>query len=237
MVTQLPNLHLQQAVQQLAYQEEFSQIATLLSRFGLHQSIGSRFIGRLQPHQVHRQTLSDIGMDWSKKTQVLNTLFPGIGAFPKRMAALREGQKWLESEGTSQLSPDVDISSYRGLFEYLPRGLAAMFFAPFPNELGGRRGVAGVLKSLSVIESLLLYLLAYFGARGSWRMIRARSPVGWFLLIYLGMGSVILALTMVNLGNLFRYRVPFLLALAILACVGGLPEIWHRPGSRRRIAV
>lgn len=150
--------------------------------------------------------------------------------FPKTISALRDGQ--MAAAGHSQIYPEADLSSFPKIFAYLPKGLAFTFFAPFPWQTFDTRGVAGILKTFSLMEMPLIYLLFPFGFIGSWTLIRSGNASGWFLLVYFLIGVVVLALTMVNLGNLFRYRLPFVLALFFLASLGGLPEVLQRVKAR-----
>lgn len=146
--------------------------------------------------------------------------------FPATISSLRAGQ--LTAAGHSPIYPEADLSSFPKIFAYFPKGLLITLLAPFPWQAFHNEGVAGMLKSFSLVEMFFIGLLIPFGLNGSWRLIRSGYASGWFLVMYLFIGSSVLALSMVGLGNLFRYRVHFLLALIILANSGGLPEVLQR---------
>lgn len=146
--------------------------------------------------------------------------------FPATISSLRAGQ--LTAAGHSPIYPEADLSSFPKIFAYFPKGLLITFFAPFPWQAFHNEGVAGMLKSFSLVEVFFIGLLIPFGLNGSWGLIRSGYAPGWFLVMYLFIGSSVLALSMAGLGNLFRYRVPCFLALIILANAGGLPEFLQR---------
>ena len=49
----------------------------------------------------------------------------------------------------------------------------------------------------------------------------------WFLGLYMLTGYTMLALTIVNLGSIFRYRIPFFLVCMVLGSIG-LADVWGR---------
>lgn len=140
-----------------------------------------------------------------------------LADFPGAVASLRLGQK-IGAPGFSRIAPDADVSTYPHIIRYLPYGLAVTVLAPYPWEIVERTGDAGVFKKLSVVEMLFIYGVLALGVQGAWRMARRADPLAIFLIAYFGSGVLVLALTMVNLGSLFRYRSPYLLAPLLFAC-------------------
>jgi len=152
-----------------------------------------------------------------------------LADFPATISSLRGDMRLkvgqLTSPGHSVIHPEADLSSYPAILAYLPQGLGTALFAPFPWQVLDDQGAAGRLKVLSFLEMLVIYILVFFGAIESWKLLRQWSAPGWFLVAYLSSGMVVLSLTMVNLGSLLRYRVPFLMALLVIASLGSLPRV------------
>ena len=153
-----------------------------------------------------------------------------LARFPENISSLRSERKVVVINPV--LFPDADLSSFPKIFAFLPKGLFVAFLAPLPWEAFGAHGVAGVLKSLSLVELLLICLLIPFGVRGGWTLLRSKNALAWLLLIYMAIGYIVLALVLVNLGNLFRLRVPFFVVMLLLASAGGLFESVRQFGVR-----
>jgi len=155
---------------------------------------------------------------WWSSVELARRLAVDLRRFPETLSNMRIGL--MPSAGHSPIDPDVRFSAFGDVLYYLPRSGAYFFLSPFPWQVFDTGGVAGVLKSASILEPALVSVLLAFAAVGTWRLLRARNAGAYVLLLYLLIGSTALGLTMVGLGSLFRYRVPFLLVLFVLAGVG-----------------
>ncbi len=128
------------------------------------------------------------------------------------------------AKGHSAIDPGVDISYITGMASYLPKGVLVAYFAPFPWQWFDVGGNTGYFKMAAAVEVVLFYVLLpsiWLGLRELWRR---RSLGGMFLVSYVVLVSLPIALIVANLGTLFRLRVMFLAPLLIVAAIGGLPR-------------
>ncbi len=138
---------------------------------------------------------------------------------PANITSLRGGQKAVAKH--SLLYPDVDLSSFQNIVGFLlPEGLWTIAFAPFPNEWLKPGVRTGKLRPYAAIEMGMIYVLSFFGLIGLVIVARQDRALAWFFVAYMLLGYTVLALTMVSLGNVFRYRVPFFVSVMLLASVG-----------------
>jgi len=139
---------------------------------------------------------------------------------------LRRGM--ISTGGHSLVDPTVAFSNLWNVLAYLPRGLAVAFLAPFPWQWFDNEGATGIFRSFSAIEVILVYLLLPAVIASCWTFLRRHWEEGWFLFIFVALTASLLALTVANLGTLFRLRLQFLLPLLIMVGIGGLPGPYRR---------
>lgn len=188
-----------------------------LFSFSSVTAVTARPLLNVQPTEKAVQP-TEKAVQWVRKTAA--NFVTDLRDLPKTVSSLREGQ--LSAAGHTRIYPEASLSSFGKIFFYLPRGLAHFFLAPFPWQSFDSQGASGILISFARVEMFLIYFLIPFGLVGSWRVHRSGNAASLFLLVYFFIGAVVLSLTIVNVGNLFRYRVP--LFLAPLVCVScGIP--------------
>ena len=138
---------------------------------------------------------------------------PEAASLPEYLGLLRKDV--LKQSGTSNLDPQVRIRTFPQLLGYLPRGLAFLFFGPFPwrsLSIGNR----GFLFGLAGVETLMNYLfLPAIGLcfRTLWK---SREAKGWLLLSFVFLLAGPLAVAVPNMGTLFRLRLQLFVPLAVL---------------------
>ena len=152
---------------------------------------------------------------------------------PDKMNDLRQG--FINTGGKSIIDPKVEVGTPLSAVRYLPRSLVLVFLAPFPRQWFEIGGDTAVFRRLASIEMILIYLLLV-GCLCRWRELRpylgAQTAVlGCFILLV----AVPMALTVANLGTLFRLRLQFLMPLLVLISVVDIPQFYlGLPGRLRR---
>jgi 4-amino-4-deoxy-L-arabinose transferase-like glycosyltransferase len=136
-----------------------------------------------------------------------------------RLSELRQGWLQFNKDAGSNIDSDVEFATMGDVVRYLPRAWAIGFLAPFPNywfASGKQVGLTGRL--FSGCEMLLTYIAELLALFGLWR---ARSNLSaWLLAGSIIMGITALALGVINLGSLYRFRYVFLILMIILAVHG-----------------
>jgi len=105
------------------------------------------------------------------------------------------------SAGSAFLA-DFEISNIFTFLMFLPLGLLYAFFSPFPWQM------LKISQITAVIEMFLWYFLikfAFVGGKVALGYINKRKQV-LFILVFVILGFIILALTEGNVGTLFRHR-------------------------------
>ncbi len=143
---------------------------------------------------------------------------------------------YLSTGGTSSFGTDVQFRSLGDVVAFLPHGLAYALFAPFPWDWPPPNGETGVFKTASVGETLLLMGVSPFLLVGAVRAARSRRIEAWILLLFGTATLVALALTVTNLGILFRLRLSALIPLFVLGSTYGLPVEPERGDAEPRRA-
>lgn len=111
---------------------------------------------------------------------------------------------------------ELPMLSLTDALQYLPRGLATVFFAPFPWQWVGGGEPLNVMRPLAGLEMMIIYFLLPSLAVCLWNLWRKRDIRGWFLLVFILGQAVVFAIAIPNLGTLFRLRLQLLFPLMIL---------------------
>jgi hypothetical protein len=132
--------------------------------------------------------------------------------------------------GASSFATDVQFRNAWETAVSVPRSLAYAFYAPFPWEWFSPGGDTGAFKSLAGIETVLMIALTPFLLLGILRAARSRRADTWMILIFGVITIVALAMTVTNLGTLFRLRLEPLTSFFIVAAAYGInAETLRRP--------
>jgi hypothetical protein len=167
----------------------------------------------------------------SSKQQIGLSLFMGLMLFGAALLAYQQlglGAQWIESAGFEALQthrtnlayggsafqPDADVSSsLRGL-QYLPKGLAFFFLAPFPWRIGS------TLTLITLPEMVVWYSLLPFVVSGAIHLLRTRFVATQPLILFVVLTGSVYALVEGNAGTAYRHRAQLILFMLIFASVG-----------------
>lgn len=128
---------------------------------------------------------------------------------------------YADSVGASNVWADVQFRHGWDMVAFLPRGLALALYAPFPWDWFTPGRDTGALKVFAGVEVLLMVILTPFVLVGIVRAMRSRRMDACLLMIFSVMLIVSLALTVTNVGTLFRYRLQGLIPLFIFVSAFG----------------
>jgi hypothetical protein len=133
---------------------------------------------------------------------------------------------------------DVGFESAIDVIGYTPRALQIALFAPFPSQWFAAvpGDLSAMQRRVSVLEMLVIYVGLAFLPISVWRW--RRVPALWLILVFCLVMMLILALTIPNIGALYRYRYPYLLLLVALGLAGAAVAVpwlsrWRWPGLVR----
>jgi len=133
----------------------------------------------------------------------------------------------------SNIDKDVDFCKSEDLIRYIPRALQVALFAPFPTSWLAveRRNSSSLEVYISSIEMLYCYiaycgLLYWLASYRRWKMALV-IPVAFALGL-----TLLLGLTVANLGTLYRMRFPFMMIFVSL----GMAGLFQFAKSKLRIA-
>ena len=97
---------------------------------------------------------------------------------------------------------------------FLPIGLLAAFFAPFPWQLGS------LSQASSLPEMMIFYLLTPLMFYGAIHLIKKRMIEGWIIIVYVAIVALVLSSIEGNMGTLFRHRCIALPLFFVLIGIG-----------------
>jgi hypothetical protein len=124
--------------------------------------------------------------------------------------------------GGAGIDLEIDFKSAYDVLVYLPRALQIGFLAPFPDFWfsQGPRQVGSAMRAASALEMVFVYAALLGLPILVWR--RRRQPVLWLLLFVCAGMLVVYALSVPNVGALYRFRYPFLMPLVCMGVAGWL---------------
>jgi len=131
--------------------------------------------------------------------------------------------------GASRFATDVRFRDVRDRVAFLPTGLGYALYAPFPWHWFSATGDTGEFKAFSAVEALLMMALTPSLFLGVVRAVRSKRMDAWTILIFGALTMAALALTVGNLGTLFRLRLQALIPLFVVAAAFGMPNVRLRP--------
>ncbi len=140
---------------------------------------------------------------------------------------------WYLKPGSSLVDSDVQFRSVYEVFAYIPRAVEIGFFAPFPNQWLSTGETGGnAIRIASGVEMIALYILMIGFALF---LIKSPTParIKIWLVLFMIVMIVPLAVFVPNLGTLFRMRFIYL-APIIIAGIEGF-HILIRTGKRPQL--
>ena len=148
-----------------------------------------------------------------------------------KIAVARAG--FTSSGGTtaaSNIDRGIDFCKNEDLIRYIPRALQIAFFAPFPSNWFAleKRNSSAIEIYISAVEMFYCYI-AYFGLL-YWLFSYRRWSVSLVVPIAFAVGmSLLLGLTVANVGTLYRMRFPFAMIFVSIGMAGILQLAKIRP--------
>jgi len=139
--------------------------------------------------------------------------------------SIRRGYE--ENPGASYLDQEISFQSAGEVLVYLPRALQIGLLAPFPSDWFSP-STESKWRRLLVIPEMIMVYLALFGL-----VFLRRKFTNWshlILVIFCSPVLVMIALTVNNLGALYRYRFPYWFLIAALG-VGAFANYWREEFS------
>lgn len=136
-----------------------------------------------------------------------------------RLSQVRAAWLGYHSNAGSNIDTDVEFKNITDVVRYIPRAWAIGFLTPFPNQWiasGQQVGLTGRL--LSGFEMSAMYIIELLALFGLWR---SRSNLGAWLLFGAALTAITaLALAVMNLGSLYRFRYAFFILMTLLGAQG-----------------
>ena len=139
-----------------------------------------------------------------------------------KIAVARAG--FTSSGGTtvaSNIDKDTNFCKNADLVSYIPRALQIAFFAPFPSQWlsTAKRNSSAVEIYISAVEMFYCYV-AYLGLL-YWLVSYKRWNIPLVVPIAFAVGlSLLLGLTVANVGTLYRMRFPFAMIFVSIGMAG-----------------
>jgi hypothetical protein len=130
----------------------------------------------------------------------------------------------------SNIDKNVDFCKNEDLIRYIPRAVQIALFAPFPSSWLAveKRNSSSVEVYLSAIEMLYCYI-AYFGLL-YWLVSYRRWRMALVIPIAFAFGlTLLLGLTIANVGTLYRMRFPFVMIFVSIGMAGILQLAKTKP--------
>jgi hypothetical protein len=120
----------------------------------------------------------------------------------------------------SSIDTDVDLKTMQDVISYLPRAAEIGFLAPFPNMWmkPGTYESNTLMRRIAAFEMILMYISLLGIPLAIWRFYR--SPEFWMIFVFCSIFILILSLTVVNIGSLYRLRYGYIMIVSSLGLAG-----------------
>lgn len=131
------------------------------------------------------------------------------------LADMRSHLTTTTDPGDTRFGQDADVSTAAGLLRFLPVAVVHVLFAPFPGLIFSSDEAAHPFRLASLVELPWMYAIAVLGFLGAWVRCRSGGVEGLLVAAYVTLGVLALALIVDHDGLLFRYRLQFMVPLAV----------------------
>lgn len=164
-----------------------------------------------------RQTedLTKRGIDLSDKWIKSRFLPPAIDGRFHSISNRRDGFRNYSSQAGSAIDMQIKFTKAWDVIEYIPRAIQVAFLSPFPSQLNskGHRPESKIVRSVASVETLLVYTFLVLFLLALRTLVR--KPEFWVVFSFCLPLLLLGALTINNIGTLYRIRYPYL-----MVCVG-----------------
>jgi hypothetical protein len=203
--------------------------------------------GRLWPALIgeNPSNLFGIGADSKPSSHCttepswLDRVMPApVGQPLQSIGNLRVGQHAATRNAGSNIDDAVCFTRPSDVVRYLPRAMQIALFAPFPEMWVGDGLSAGAkaMRLMSGMEMLFAYVLLPGIVIAAWKARRRRRYVLVILAVILPT-IVLLAISIPNIGTLYRMRYGYLQILVGMGLIGWLAAFKGRAASGRSISL
>jgi len=120
----------------------------------------------------------------------------------------------LEAGGRLDFMPNYEISSVGSLLAYLPLGLAAVLFGPFPWQL------FSVSQVMAVPETVVWYIMFFIFLRGLFFAAKTNLKYLFSMFVFIILTLLGMAVIEANIGTMFRHRAVIFVFFLIFMAVG-----------------
>ncbi|HET6845907.1 MAG TPA: hypothetical protein VFH29_03685 [Anaerolineales bacterium] len=151
------------------------------------------------------------------------------------MAYRRRESIRLRQAGDSGIDLDVRLQSAADVVAYGPRALQIAFLSPFPAMWfsPGTMASGTAMRVVSAFEMIVVYACLLGLPLFLWR--HRGSEAVWFMLAICTVMLTAYAMSVANIGALYRFRYPFLMPLVALGASGWLERIpFKSPAPRMK---
>jgi hypothetical protein len=149
------------------------------------------------------------------------------------LAVIRNSYLALYPNAASLVDPNTRFHNAGQVLAYLPRAAEVALLAPFPNQWlqRGSSKATTLMRREAGVEMVGVYLALFFLPYAIWRW--RRRVEAWLLTIF-GIGVMtIYAITIPDVGTLYRERYAFLMTLVALGVAGCVALCHERKGAIR----
>lgn len=125
-------------------------------------------------------------------------------------------------DGGSSIDLDVTFENIADMIAYTPRSLQISFLAPFPTMWfsEGKKAAGNAMRAVSAGEMIISYICLLGLPFFIWR--HRHQPEVWVLVFVCTSLLVVYAMTIPNIGALYRFRYPYYMPLVCLGLAGWL---------------
>ena len=138
------------------------------------------------------------------------------------------------SSAASNIDKGIDFCKNEDLIRYIPRAMQIALFAPFPSNWLAvkKRNSSPIEIYISAVEMFYCYI-AFFGL-AYWLISYRRWTVALVIPIAFALGlTLLLGLTVANVGTLYRMRFPFVMIFVSIG-MAGLFQIIKKNSRNRK---
>ena len=153
--------------------------------------------------------------------QIARDLGRGLSSLPRVPETLGGMRRGIVAEGGAVVDPEVRIGTAGEMIRYLPRGLAVLYFAPFPWEWFDTGGSTGAFRIFATLETLVMYILFPSVIASIGAVVTRRDTRLWLMALFISLPAAAFSVAIPNLGTLFRLRLHVFIPLIILLAATG----------------
>jgi len=132
------------------------------------------------------------------------------------------------ADGGSAIDANITFRNTKDMIAYVPRALQIAFLSPFPTTWfsEGRKEAGNAMRFVSSFEMLFSYLCLL--GLPVFVFNKRKDPSLWMLLAGNVAMLTIYAMTIPNIGALYRFRYPYFMPLVCLGLAGWVLSVYNK---------